>query len=112
MIKINVHIYNENEATDSDVFVQIQLPFVPRVGEFVILTDEERDELIDKIKKSPNRENYYDLFCHPTSEYFRKDEYYKLKDSDFENIDIDGMYEVSQVFYSSNVKIVSIELKK
>ena len=50
MIKVRVHIYNTNIHTDSNVFIDIELPCAPRENELLYLSESSRLKLEDMIK--------------------------------------------------------------
>lgn len=59
MLKVFVHIHNKRDYMDKKVFVEIEMPYVPRVGEFFYMGEEMLEELESKIKHNTNSEIIY-----------------------------------------------------
>lgn len=50
MIEINIHLFPHYEDEYKKISVPISFPFVPRTGENVILSKEQKEELLKKIE--------------------------------------------------------------
>lgn len=50
MFPVIIHIYNENSCFDSDVSIRINLPYIPAVGSYLWLTEENKEKLVKQIK--------------------------------------------------------------
>lgn len=56
MFKVKISIHNEMDRFDENVFVEIEMPYVPRVGDLIWLTHE-NDEILQRLIE-PIKENY------------------------------------------------------
>lgn len=61
-MKINIILYSPVEATDTNVFLEIYMPFVPRVNDYIYLTHNERKILEDLIANDENKDAYSDYY--------------------------------------------------
>ena len=59
MVDIIIHIENDVEIWDENVFVECKLPQVPAIGSILHLTPELETELERKAEFSETKENYY-----------------------------------------------------
>lgn len=50
MMEINIHLFPHYEDQYKNISVPISFPFVPRTGENVILSKEQKEELLKKIE--------------------------------------------------------------
>jgi len=66
MEKFKIYIYNEEGLWSNDVFIIIELPTVPRIGDTLWLTDNQRRELENKASM-PKTINDYDDYRYGSS---------------------------------------------
>jgi hypothetical protein len=106
MYKIMVHIKNDNEFIDSEVFVEIELPAVPRKGEILHLTKEQHEILENKAKSNLKiARNYAPEWFYYGSSGCQNPKKKNLKDLTF----LDAIY-VDSVVFTGNSEIIKIEL--
>lgn len=106
MIKIHIHIHNDLTYMDPDVFIEIQLPQVPRKCEEIILTPEMYEKLTRQVVKKNGKG--YAVWCFMAGEEERMLEFVspqRLKDLDLPLADT-----VKYIRYNANSEIVDIEL--
>lgn len=105
MITVRVHIKSENTYLDKNVFVDITLPAIPRVGEYLHLR-EFMQVLEDLAKKDLiTAGNYY-----PKWFYFMDNYIDPLKKKDIHNLSFADAIRVDSVAYYPNDELVYIEL--
>ena len=105
MYKIRVHINNENEYIDNRVFVDIELPAVPRKGEFLYLGDN-LSKLEEKAKEDLTiAKDYSPKWFYGASSACQEPKQENLKDLSFADA-----IQVSSVAYISGEDIVHVEI--
>ena len=106
MYKIKVHINNNNQFLDSDVFVEIELPAVPRKGDNLYLTQEQQEILKNKVKSDLKiAQNYAPKWFYRGSSGCENPKEKNLKDLDFG----DAIF-VDSVAFTGGSEIIEIEL--
>lgn len=114
MIKIRVHIENDDVFMDENVFVDITLPAVPRKGETLYLTDEAQTELENKAKSSLIVATpYAPLWFYGHSRAQLSDKEWKddtLKPEHLKDLSFDDANCVSGVAFDANSDMVHVEL--
>jgi hypothetical protein len=106
MYKIKVHIKNDNDFLDSNVFVEIQLPAVPRKGEILYLNEEQQEILKKKVKSDLKiAVNYAPKWFYGASSGCENPKEKNLKDLDFG----DAIF-VNDVVFSGDSEFIQIEL--
>lgn len=107
MYKIRVHIRNKAVLIDEAVFIDIELPSIPRKGEIVFLDEKLIEELENKAKSSLiNSKSYAPKWFYGTSYDCNDPKKENLIDLSF----IDAKF-VDSVSYRANSDIVHVELK-
>ena len=106
MVKVRVHIAGEGLFMDKNVFVEISLPAVPRIGDSFHLIEDMIDHL-EKMAKSD-----IDIAC----QYFPK-WFYRcplgekiFNGCDLEDLSFSDAVRVSDVLFTANSEIIDIEL--
>lgn len=106
MYKIMVHIKNDNDFIDSNVFVEIELPTVPRKGEILYLNEKQQEILKNKVKSDLKIAlNYAPKWFYGHSWECKKPKKKNLKDLNFN----DAIY-VDIVVFTGDSEIIQIEL--
>ena len=106
MYKIKVHIKNENEFIDSNVFVDIELPAIPGIGEVLYLNEEQREILEKKaISDLSIAENYF-----PKWFYYGSSNYKEVEEKILENLLFQDAIFVDSVVFTANSNVIQIEL--
>ena len=106
MYKIKVYINNYNQFIDSDVFVEIELPAVPRKGENLYLTEEQQEILKNKVKSDLKIAiNYAPKWFYGASSGCENPKKNNLKDLDFG----DAIF-VDSVVFTGGSEFIQIEL--
>ena len=103
MVKCRIHIENDGGANDDKVYVDIELPAAPRVGEILFLSGKHQLSLEEMGKKDMKNLNYYLKWFSGASEYKHIEE--NLKEFGF-----DDALLVSSVIYSSEENFMRIEI--
>lgn len=106
MYKIKVHIKNDNDFLDSDVFVKIELPAVPRKGEILYLNKIQQEILKKKVKSDLKiAQNYAPKWFYGGSCGCENPKQKNLKDLNFgDAIFVDG------VVFTGYSEFIQIEL--
>lgn len=105
MITVRVHIKTDDTYLDKNVFVDIKLPAIPRVGEYLHLR-EYMQVLEDLAKKDlKTAQNYY-----PKWFYFMNKNDVPLKKIDIHNLSFVDAFIIDSVSYFPDDEIVYIEL--
>lgn len=94
MKKIMVHIKNNDAYMDDRVYAFIELSHVPRVGEFLFLSEETNEILESDISRVKRKEDYSEWI-------FAKDE-----------ISVEDAIRVESILYKEGEKFVHIELNR
>lgn len=112
MINIRVYIENQTVHFDENVFVDIQLPSVPKVGETLCLYDS-MDILEQKAKSSLEIISNYapDWFNGNSGKYQRENEW-EVKEEHIKDFSFGDAIRVRYVEYRANDPFVYIELGK
>ena len=106
MYKIKVHIKNHSDFLDSNVFVEIELPAVPRKTEILYLNEEQYEILENKAKSNLKiARNYAPEWFYYGSSGCQNPKKKNLKDLTF----LDAIY-VDSVVFTGNSEIIKIEL--
>tara|TARA_R110000851_G_scaffold296023_2_gene451062 strand:- start:13374 stop:13700 length:327 start_codon:yes stop_codon:yes gene_type:complete len=104
MVKCRIHIENDGGANDDKVYVDIELPAAPRVGEILFLSGKHQLSLEEMGKKDmKNLKVFYKKWFSGASEYKHIEE--NLKEFGF-----DDALLVSSVIYSSEENFMRIEI--
>jgi hypothetical protein len=107
MYKIKVHIKNDNDFLDSNVFVEIELPAVPRKGEILYLNEEQQEILKNKAKLNLEiAQNYAPKWFYGASSGCENPKEKNLKDLGFG----DAIF-VDSVVFSGDSEFIQIELE-
>ncbi len=115
MLKIRVHIENENTFMDENVFVDITLPAVPRKGDTLYLTEEAQTELENKAKSNLKiAVSYAPLWFYGHSRKHLSEikewDNDTLKPEHLKDLSFDDANCVSAVAFDANSDIVHVEL--
>lgn len=103
-----VHIKNDNEFIDSEVFVEIELPAVPRKGEILYLNEEQYEILENKAKSNLKiARNYASEWF-----YYGSSECQNLKKKNLKDLNFGDAIYVDSVVFTGNSEIIKIELDK
>lgn len=106
MINIRVHIHNNNSFIDDKVFVDIKLPFVPKKGDTLYLTQEHKDSLkAQAISSLDIAKRYAPKWFYSGSSNCKNPTEENLKDLAFD----DALY-VHCVSYFADSDIVHLEI--
>ena len=100
MVKVKVFIDNEGVFMDDEVCVDIELSYVPRVGERLYLSEKSYESLRDSIFLSPDAQCYEKWFMKSTKDHF----------SNFDPIILEFANTVSYVEHNEGNDFVSIVL--
>ena len=100
MVKVKVFIDNEGVFMDDDVCVDIELSYVPRVGERLYLSEKSYEFLRDSIFLSPDAQCYENWFMKGVDKPF----------SNFDPIILEFANTVSYVEHNEGKDFVSIVL--
>ncbi len=96
---------NDTIANDDDVFIDLLLPAVPRVGELLLLTREQKANLENMLKSKPcNILHYIDWI------YGESSNAEDLSEVNLDDICFDDVMSVETVTYRSMEDFVRIEL--
>lgn len=101
-----VHIKNENNYIDDNVCVQIELPAVPRTGEFLYLQNDLKQVLEDKVKSNLEVAREYAPKWFYGNSYNCKE----LKQENLTDLSFDDAINVDSVAFNANSEIIHIEL--
>lgn len=106
MIKIRVHIENDEDNTDQDVFIDILLPSIPQKGEILYLSQKSLEYLNGLAQKSVEvAQKYCPKYFYGASIQIEDVEEKNLCDLKFS----DCIY-VREVFFTENSEIVQISI--
>lgn len=103
-----VYIKNDNEFIDSEVFVEIELPAVPRKGEILYLNEEQYEILENKAKSNLKIAKNYA----PEWFYYGSSECQNLKKKNLKDLNFGDAIYVDSVVFTGNSEIIKIELDK
>ena len=104
-MKLRAHIFNHADALDSDVFVDIQLPHLPRVGDVVYLSFREKQILEEKAKtKLSIATRYFDKW------FYGIGNIEELTPRYFDKICFDDAIFVCGVYFNTENDFIQIEL--
>lgn len=101
-----VHIKNENTYIDDNVYVQIELPAVPRKGEILYLDNDLKQVLEDKAKSNLEVAIKYA----PEWFYGHSHNCEELKQENLTDLSFDDAIYVDSVAFHANSEIIHIEL--
>ena len=108
MIKTRIHIKTTNEFMDDSLFILTELPFVPRVGDRIQLSQDMLNELEQKVRSDLDlAKKYINVWTIFDVKYVEKNPG-MLRDIDFE---FDLAKYVSHVCIVAGSDIVDIKLK-
>jgi hypothetical protein len=109
MFKIKIHIDTKRTYFDDNVFVDVELPAIPRVGEYIDLDDDLVEQLEDKATSDIEiARDYVEWFYCNSTGIEPKD----LKQENFEDLGFCDACMVSAVKFVPGSDIVSIELMR
>lgn len=106
MYKIRVHIKNENNYNDEDVFVDIKLPGIPRKKDLLYLTKEQMTILENKVKKSLTIAQCYA----PKWFYGRSHECTVPQEKNLDDFSFEDAINVDSIAFYGDSDIIHIEL--
>lgn len=106
MIKIRVHVHNEELFMDEKVFVDIELPFVPQKGDALFLTEEHKNELVQQAKSSLIIAKRYSPKWFYGGSFHCKNP----NEENLEDLSFDDALTVHQVCYFANEDLVHLEI--
>lgn len=108
MIKCRIHISGE-KSMDDKLFVIVNLPAVPRKGEWLRLTNDVLLELENKAKSDlVIAQDYMKYFY---SKSFHKD-WFEVKKEHLQDLSFEEAINVAWIEYTANSEYVDIELDK
>jgi hypothetical protein len=107
MYKIMVHIKNENTFIDDNVSVQIELPAVPRNGEFLYLDNDSIQILEDKAKSDLKIARNYA----PKWFYRGSVKVEEVEQDDLINLSFHDAIQIDSVAFKANSDIIYVELE-
>ena len=110
MFDIRIFIENDDGLFDNEVFLDVKLPFVPRVGEFILLSKDEYTILENQAKKSKKIALAYFPKWFGGFTKKQKNEGVKFKDEYIKRLNFEDAAVIKQVQYETGCKFVSIEL--
>jgi len=106
MKKVKIHVCNDYTFLDDDVYVEIELPTIPRIGEIVYLNDDLFNKLEKQIKSSLKKAQEY---C-PKWIYGKSYDCDDPKKENLSDISITDIMYVTSIAYEANSDVISIEL--
>lgn len=107
MIRCRVHIKNELEYMDGDVFVEVELPCLPPVGSILWLSNQERKVLERMATKHTNiARRYAPRWFYGDSHSCSNPKEENLKDLSFSDAN-----KVTDILFSKNREFVDIEIQ-
>lgn len=109
MKKIHVHVESESVYMDEDVFVFIELPSIPRKGEFIWLSS----ELIDKLEMQATKN--LDIASRYLQYFGGKSyniSYENLNEKNLKDLSFEDNIKIGCVWYKANTDTVHIEISK
>ena len=103
MYKVHVHIVCNNEFADRRVFIEVMLPAVPRKGETLFLTEEQKADLENQARKdlSIAKDYFPEWFNHRVSE---------LTSESLEHLEFEEAMLVVDVAYYTGEDVIHVEL--
>lgn len=104
MIKIRLHIYNENDFMNDKVSEDLFLPCLPRKGDFLYMSNEIQDKLESKIKSNIEIANDYSMYF-----YYGADRN-KITENDYDKLSLDDCIIVHDTLFQVGEDIVHISL--
>ncbi|WP_321514943.1 hypothetical protein [Marinifilum fragile] len=104
MLKVRIFVKNENVYKDDNVFIDVQLPSVPRKGETIFLSEESYAELESKAKGNLEIAKRYA----PKWFYGESFSVETPTEKDLDNLSFGDMMYVCDVFYIANNEIVNV----
>jgi hypothetical protein len=58
-MKVSVHFYNGQDAFDQEVKIELDMPYIPRLGDIIVLTGEQLREVEDDVDWDKYHEAVY-----------------------------------------------------
>ena len=107
MVKIRIHIHTPDLCCDENVYVDINLPSVPRINEVVFLDDELFLELENKAKVNLEVARFYTEYLYGASLEVEMED---LQQKNLKDLGFEDAHYVYNVVYNSNSDIIKIEL--
>jgi hypothetical protein len=105
MEKFRIHIENNINYIDQNVFIDIQLPSRPNKGDIIYLKESQLRKLESLATADLNIANcYYNWF------FGGKDEYGNIQEKDFEELDFGDAVHVKSICYVADQDFVHIVL--
>ena len=105
MIKCRIHIYNDYEAMDMDVYTECLLPAIPQIGSILHLNDKNTAELEAKARsKKEIAENYLEWF------YGKSISCENIDEADLKDLSFEDAIFVSDIRFVADNEYVDIEL--
>jgi len=105
MIKARVHIQSENIFMDKNLFIDVMLPGIPRIGETLFIGWENKNKLAEMAgKKIEIAENYLEWF------YGNSSNIEEVKKENLEDLSFADANTVTHIAYEANSNIIDIEI--
>lgn len=106
MFKIRVHVQNESEFMDDEVYVEIELPTVPRKGDYLNLTEDAILLLQERATQSiVSAEKYFPRWFY--GKYRDND---VISSNDLKDLSFEYVVLVVEVLFNEGEDFIDIEL--
>lgn len=106
MFNFKVHIYNEDNMMDENVYVNIRLPFLPPINSVIHLSDESVKQLEDMAKASLDIANRYA----PRFFYGKSTNCYIVKKENLKDLSFSDAIYVKEIRFKENIDVIEFEL--